>query len=342
MRIHIQNPPPHSPLQITPVLWDAAALRAGETGRGHTVSFSDTEAGFADAMREAEALVGDKEVLRALLPCPAPRLQMIYVCNAGLDNLAPFDWLPPGVALLNNRGTHAIKAGEFGLMSLLMLVNRVPEMVTHQRAGRWHQIWGRVLRGRRVTIVGLGVLGARRRSMRLGWGRGWWVCGPIPRRIRRVRRWSGRRRWMRCCRRRSILVLACPLTPKTRFILNRRRIGLLPRGAGVVNIGRGPLVEQEALCDALDSGALGGAVLDVFDPEPIPEGHRLWSTPNLIISPHTAADDLDTYFPRSLDVFFENVRAWEEGRELPTRGRSGAGLLIRIRGETGGSAAPAR
>ena len=68
-----------------------------------------------------------------------------------------------------------------------------------------------------------------------------------------------------------------------------------------------------------NSGALGGAVLDVFDPEPIPEGHRLWSTPNLIISPHTAADDLDTYFPRSLDVFFENVRAWEEGRELPTR-----------------------
>ncbi len=95
------------------------------------------------------------------------------------------------------------------------------------------------------------------------------------------------------------LVLACPLTPKTRFILNRRRIGLLPRGAGVVNIGRGPLVEQEALCDALDAGALGGAVLDVFDPEPIPEGHRLWATPNLIISPHTAADDLATYFPRS-------------------------------------------
>ena len=319
MRIHIQNPPPHSPLQITPVLWDAAALRAAEAGRGHTVTFSDTNSGFADAMKEAEALVGDKEVLRALLPCPAPRLKIIYVCNAGLDNLAPFDWLPPGVALLNNRGTHAIKAGEFGLMSLLMLANRVPEMVTHQRAGRWHQLWGRVLRGRRVTVVGLGVLGGTtaEHAARLGARVTGVRVTPAPHPA--CEAVVGAEALDAVLPETEYLVLACPLTPKTRYILNRRRIGLLPRGAGVVNIGRGPLVEQEALCDALDAGALGGAVLDVFDPEPIPEGHRLWTTPNVIISPHTAADDLDTYFPRSLDVFFENVRAFQERRPLPTR-----------------------
>ncbi len=115
----------------------------------------------------------------------------------------------------------------------------------------------------------------------------------------------------------EFLVLACPLTDATRGLLDRRRLQLLPRGAGLVNIGRGALVDQDALCDLLDSNHLSGAVLDVFTPEPIPPGHRLWATRNLIISPHTAADDPNTYNPRSLDLFFDNLRAWSERRPMP-------------------------
>ena len=87
----------------------------------------------------------------------------------------------------------------------------------------------------------------------------------------------------------------------------------------MVNIGRGALTDQDALCDLLDSGHLSGAVLDVFTPEPIPPGHRLWHTRNLIISPHTAADDPATYNPRSLDLFFDNLRAWRDGTPMPNR-----------------------
>ena len=94
---------------------------------------------------------------------------------------------------------------------------------------------------------------------------------------------------------------------------------LLPHGAGLVNIGRGELLDQDALCDLLDGGNLSGAVLDVFTPEPIPPGHRLWSTRNLIISPHTAADDPATYNPRSLDLFLDNLRAWRDNKPLPNR-----------------------
>ena len=115
------------------------------------------------------------------------------------------------------------------------------------------------------------------------------------------------------------LVLACPLTTATRGLIDRRRLELLPEGAGVVNIGRGELIDQDALCDRLGAGHLSGAVLDVFDPEPIPPGHRLWSTRNLIISPHTAADDPATYNPISLDLFLENLRAWRDGSPLPNR-----------------------
>ena len=112
-------------------------------------------------------------------------------------------------------------------------------------------------------------------------------------------------------------MLACPLTDATRGLMDRRRLGLLPAGAGIVNIGRGELVDQSALCDLLDNGHLSGAVLDVFTPEPIPEGHRLWTTPNLVISPHTSADDPATYNPRSLEIFLANVRAYEAGQPLP-------------------------
>ena len=116
----------------------------------------------------------------------------------------------------------------------------------------------------------------------------------------------------------EFLVLACPLTVVTRNLLDRRRVALLPAGAGVVNIGRGGLLDQDALCDALDDGHLSGAVLDVFDPEPVPPGHRVWTTPNLIVSPHTSADDPATYYPRSLDCFFADLRALREGQPMPT------------------------
>jgi phosphoglycerate dehydrogenase-like enzyme len=99
--------------------------------------------------------------------------------------------------------------------------------------------------------------------------------------------------------------------------MSRERLKLLPRGAGLVNIGRGALVDQDALCDLLDEGHLSGAVLDVFTPEPIPDGHRLWRTRNLVVSPHTSVDDPQTYNPRSLDLFFANLRAWRDGKTPP-------------------------
>ncbi len=319
MRIHVQNPPDDPLGPITPEVWARAAARAGADGVGHVVSFAADPAGYAAAIGEAEALLTDKDVLATLLPLRAPRLRMVFVANAGLDNLAPFDWLPQGVALLNNRGAHALKGGEFAIMAVLMLANRVPEMVTHQRAGRWHKLWGGVLGGRRMTVVGLGALGGAIAAQ--GTHFGLHVTGvrarpaPHPDCAAVI----GPDALDAALPGTEFLVLACPLTPATRNLLDRRRVGLLPAGAGVVNIGRGPLLDQDALCDALDAGRLSGAVLDVFDPEPVPPGHRVWTTPNLIVSPHTSADDPGSYYPRSLDRFFEDLRALREGRSPPTR-----------------------
>ena len=85
-----------------------------------------------------------------------------------------------------------------------------------------------------------------------------------------------------------------------------------------MNIGRGPLIDQEALADALDGGHLGGAVLDVFDPEPVPADDRIWTTRNMIMTPHVSVDDAVSYIPRSLDIFFANLAAFERGEPLLT------------------------
>ncbi|MGE0223036.1 MAG: D-2-hydroxyacid dehydrogenase [Acetobacteraceae bacterium] len=319
MRIHLQNPVNDPLFDFSQAMWSAAAARAPDIGASHHVSVGTSDADFAAAMREAEALICDAGVVKAQFPCDAPHLKLLFVTNAGLDRLAPYDWLPPGVTLMNNRGTHAAKSGEFAIMAILMLANRVPEMVTHQRAGRWQKLWGAVVAGRSVTVVGLGTLGGAtaEQASRFGMAVTGVRANPAPH--SHCVRVVGTADLDAVLPATEFLVLACPLTRATHGLLDRRRLGLLPKAAGIVNIGRGELMDQDAVCDLLDSGHLSGAVLDVFTPEPIPEGHRLWTTPNLIISPHTAADDPATYNPHSLDIFLANLRAWRDGRPLPNR-----------------------
>jgi glyoxylate/hydroxypyruvate reductase A len=325
MRIHLQNAADDPLFDFSRAMWDAAASRAPDIGSGHSVSIGATAAEFTAAMRDAEALVTGASVISALFPCEAPRLKLIFLANAGLDRLAPFTWLPPGVVLMNNRGTHAVKSGEFAIMSILMLANRIPAMVTHQRAGVWRKLWGSALGGRTVTIVGLGTLGgaAAEHAARFGMRVIGVRANPAPHPS--CERVVGPDALDGVLPETDILVLACPLTAATRGLIDRRRLSLLPHGAGLVNIGRGALLDQDALCDLLDDGHLSGAVLDVFTPEPIPPGHRLWTTPNLIISPHTAADDPATYNPRSLDIFLDNLRAWRDGMPLPNQFDIGRG-----------------
>lgn len=318
MRIHLQSPFNDPLFAFTRAQWDDAAARAGMRGQGHAVSIGETVAEGAAGLADAEVWVSDVAAIKAQLPLRAPHLKIIQATVAGIDGLMPMDWLPPCVQVWTNRGIHGCKAGEFGIMAILMLASRIPEFVTNQRAGRWEKLYGSVLAGRRLTVIGLGALGgtsamhARHFGMHVTGVRTTATPHPACDRVITEADLDS------VLPDTEFLLLAAPNTPATRGILSRRRMEMLPKGAGVVNIGRGALIEQDALLDALDAGHLGGAVLDVFSPEPIPAGHRLWTTPNLIISPHTCADDPNTYNAYTLDTFFENLRALNAGQTPPT------------------------
>ena len=112
------------------------------------------------------------------------------------------------------------------------------------------------------------------------------------------------------------ILAATPDTPETRGLLDRQRLNLLKPGAGIVNIGRESIMDYDALCDKLEDGSIAGAILDVFDPEPIAEDSRLWHTKNLIITPHISADDGDAYVQMTLMLFFQNMKLFLADKPL--------------------------
>jgi phosphoglycerate dehydrogenase-like enzyme len=319
MRIQIQNAPDDDVYRIDTEQWQAAARRAGHDPAVHTISIGNTPEELAPGVAEADVLITMVSQIARRFPLPAPALKMIFCLSAGVDKLAPFDWLPAGVELLNNRGAHGAKAGEYALMAVLMLANDLPRLIGAQQAQRWVRAPASVLAGRRLTVIGVGGLGgaaataARHFDMHITGVRTRAEPHPACDTVVSTAELDD------VLPQTEFLVIACPLTAATRNLMDRRRLKLLPPGAGVVNIGRGPLLEQDALCDLLETGHLGGAVLDVFTPEPVPEGHRLWTTPNLVMTPHCSSDDPRTYNPRSLDIFFANLVAWQAGESMPNR-----------------------
>ncbi len=317
MRIHIQNAPDDPLFAITHRQWEEAEARAGVAGAGHALSIGETPAALAAGLASAEAVIAPPAALAA--PFSAPRLRLIFCTTVGVDALAPFAHLPPGAVLVCNRGIHGDKAGEYAMMAILMLAAEIPALIAAQADGSWRPRYTPSLAGRRLCIVGLGALGAAAAARACAFGMHvtgitrTGVSHPACPAVRPVAALD------HALAETEFLLLACPLTPASRHLIDRRRLALLPPGAGVVNIGRGAVLDEEALADLLDAGRLGGAVLDVFCREPLPPGHRLWHTRNLVLTPHIAADDPATYNPRTLDCFFAALTALRRGEAVPNR-----------------------
>jgi phosphoglycerate dehydrogenase-like enzyme len=200
-------------------------------------------------------------------------------------------------------------------MAISLLNARLPELLANQRAHRWEQIYTNPVAGKTVVVIGFGDLGqgAGRAAKKLG-----------AKVIAVTRTGKAERpadaafpvtRIDAVLPQADFVIVAAPLTPATRNLLDRKRLALLKREAGLVNIGRAPIVDYEALREMLVKGDLAGAVLDVFQPEPLPADSPIWDTPNLIVLPHVSCDEL-RYVERLFDFWFENLARFRAGRKL--------------------------
>ncbi|WP_128927401.1 2-hydroxyacid dehydrogenase [Bradyrhizobium guangxiense] len=251
-----------------------------------------------------------------------PNLELVFSVGAGVDQ---FDTtkVPAHIPLVRMLEPGIAETMvEYVTMAVLALHRDLLHLINQQKEQVWREIRITPAKRRRVGVMGLGQLGQavldRLKAFGfplLGWNRS-------PREIDGVTCYAGADALPEFLAQADILVCLLPLTDETRGILNADLFARLPRGAGLVNVGRGPhLVEADFLA-ALANGALSGAVLDVTDPEPLPSGHPFWSHPRILLTPHNASMTTpDTAVDFVLDVIARHRR----GEELP-------GLVDRTRG----------
>lgn len=280
---------------------------------------------FAEALAEAHVLVGWP--LTDALVARAPKLQLAQASGAGIDGLNP-DTLPPGVKLANTFH-HEAAIAEYVLMAMLWFTRQPQEYDARMRAGNWFGscIWGatpvmRELRGRTALILGLGHI-AREVAVRAR-AFGMKLIG-VSRRAEpdahydEVIGWDS---WQSRLPETDFLVPCCPLTPETLGLVNAGIYAQLPRTAVVINMARGRVLDEQATYDALRSGRIAGAALDVWYQYPrtenevcLPSRLPFHELPNVLLSPHNSAWTEPTIAGRVVDIA-ENVNRLVEGRPL--------------------------
>ncbi|GAA4917289.1 D-2-hydroxyacid dehydrogenase [Nesterenkonia rhizosphaerae] len=253
----------------------------------------------------------------------APNLRWVHCDHAGLTRSARPEVFEKGLLVTGSAGRSAAALAQHAFYFALALTFDAPGLIDKQRAHEWGGIPGYnerdALWGKTLGIIGYGNTG--REMGKLGKAFGMRVLA-YKRRAAEVDESVNQLfaadagdsvdTMLEQC---DVVMLAANLSDETYHILSRERIALLQSGAYVINLGRGGLIDQKALVDALNSGAVAGAGLDVTDPEPLPPGDPLWDAPNVLITPHQTPK-LPDRTGRSIQVIQENIRRYRAGERL--------------------------
>ena len=241
--------------------------------------------------------VRDDEVTYVLVGQPVPgrlarmpRLKAIFCGGAGVDHLTGDPTLPRHLPIVRMASHETAQTmAEYVCLAALGLLRGWRRLALAQEQRRWdHFIGTRTARETRVGVLGLGHIGTAAFRMLRGLGftvQGW---SRSPKRMEGVTTYAGADQLRVCLATSDIVIGLLPHTAETAGLIRAETIGWMPRGAGLINAGRGSLVVLGDLLAALDSGQLGGAVLDVFEPEPLPPDHPAWTHPRLTVTSHVA------------------------------------------------------
>ncbi|MBI1798573.1 MAG: D-2-hydroxyacid dehydrogenase [Candidatus Eisenbacteria bacterium] len=277
---------------------------------------------------EANAILAEADVVCGYAVTPAnfalaKRLRWIHVAAAGVGGVLFPELIASEVALTNGRGLHAVAMAEHALAVMLSFVRKLHLARDAQHEKRWAQRallegppeFGE-LAGGTLGLVGLGRAGsaiavrARALELHVIALRRHPVDPPDP----AHQQW-GTERLGELCERADWLVLAAALTPVSRSLIGARELARMKRHAVLVNLGRGGLVDEPALIEALASGRIAGAALDVTEEEPLPAASPLWTLENVILTPHVSGLG-PRYWERATDLFARNLRAFLKGEPL--------------------------
>ena len=246
----------------------------------------------------------------------APKLKWIHIVSAGVNHLSPFNWVKKDLVLTNSRGIQAKKAGEFGLMSILMLQNQMTRIITNQKQKDYVTLLSNPIENKNVVVVGTGSLGGSMIKHISSLGAN--VTG-VNRRGRNVDGCSKVIKFDKIDKvlpEADFLYLAVPETNETKGMISKKRLDALKHTCGIVNIGRQSVMDYEHLRKKLKKNEISGAILDVFSEEPISRNSKFWDTPNLIITPHISSDSKGKYIEMVLEKFLTNLTLFIDKKDL--------------------------
>ena len=307
----------------------ASAPAGWEIGFIGAPTVSDGDGGAApsdearNAVADAEAYFGFG-MARSLFT-DARRLRWIHSASAGVGGLLSREVRESDVVVTNSAGVHAVPMAEYMVGGILYLLKSFDVAVEHQRAGIWDKdafagaaSTVRELRDCHVLVLGAGgigsalasrltMLGSRCTGVRRHPERG------VPEGFERV---VGPTEWHKLLPGADVLVVSAPATSETHAIVTGEVLDRLPAGAILVNVARGSLVDEHALVDRLSAGRLRGAVLDVFEQEPLAPSSPLWGLSRVLLTPHVSAVSPRGFWERELSLFIDNWHRYVDGREM--------------------------
>ncbi len=260
----------------------------------------------------------DELPMSAFAELVTPRLRWLQSCSSGIGHILDLDLVPDNVEITNAAGVHAAALAESVMAAVLSWAKQLERRRKNQNERRWEELPCIELRGKVICIIGTGHIGIATAQRARAFG------------LKTI----GVRRSVRpsdsfdhvfsqddlddALASADFVVVACPLTAETQGMIGAPELGSMKRGAYLINIARGRILQDEAVLAALESGRLGGAFLDAFDPEPLPTDHPYWSAPNVTLTPHDSHAS-EVIGDNIVDLFCANLRRWIADEPLVNR-----------------------
>ena len=310
----------HSPLLVLTSPHDNNVALLDELRQRATILVGDSVLDFATSAGAAEIILnwsGSLALLREVFLLSG-RARWIHSRSAGLEQVLFPELVESEVILTNGSGVFSPSLGEFVLGAILYFAKDFRRLIRNQLAGIWEPFDPTMVSGQTLGIVGYGSIGravaTRARALEMN-------VLALNRRLHQARedvlidRFYGPEQRREMLSRCDYILVALPLTEQTKGVIGNAEFAVMKKNAVVINVGRGPTIDERAMIEALSENRIRGAALDVFDQEPLPQGHPFYSLENVLLSPHSADHTLG-WLDNAMRFFLAQLTRFRRGDTL--------------------------
>lgn len=291
--------------------------RAGEYKKLLTPKFPDVVIHAAAKEDEVGKFIEQADILLTLrisdgLVKKASKLQWIHAGTTGVDYIVNLPSLRKDIIITSTRGIHGPQVSEMAFLLMLALNRNFPEVVRNQDKRLWERWPGKLLWKKKVAILGLGIIGEQIARKCKASDMEVFAIDIVKRKVEWVDAFYGPEDIVKVAKDVDYLVIVAPYTPETKNMVDSKVLSAMKPTAFLLNLGRGEVVDEDALIKVLKSGKIAGAALDTYCQEPLPKEHPFWGMKNVIVSPHVAGMS-DIYIEQLLPIFEENLQRFLKG-----------------------------